>query len=556
MSISLGINRTTDASIALISGSSAPLLLRKERITRKKHDRGALGDMASYSNWLSCRDPIDVVVECFSADRERSLREQYWKEVAETFSIGPDTKRVEISHHYAHALLADLAGVERAAVLVADHHGSPINLITDSPISADHEGQGPVEVISTFLFDKARLKSLSRQSWDMEDATLGGLGAFYSAVTDVLFPGKGYGYEGVVMGLAPFGDRKRLNLPRLSVSGASVATPPGWLELLYDKSATKRFSLRDGSMRAAADLAAAAQWVFEEALLEVASNLKSLADTETLVYVGGCALNCSANGRLINEGPFKSVFIPPACDDAGTALGCAIYGRKLVDPTSCIERIETDFSGPFHICDERQIREACMRAGHEVLAPPNLAAEVAARIERGATVAMWQGRSEFGPRALGNRSILADPRFEVSKWYINSKIKGRQWFRPLAPMVLEHEAGRIFGGGGDSRFMTQKRSVRPEYVKKLQAVTHIDESSRIQTVTREQNDLIYRIICEYDKLTGIPVILNTSLNGTDEPIVESPKEALDLFERSPIHHLVIPPLLISKRPALPSMYSS
>jgi carbamoyltransferase len=197
-----------------------------------------------------------------------------------------------------------------------------------------------------------------------------------------------------------------------------------------------------------------------------------------------------------------------------------------------------------------KLRDIAVSFGFQVTTPERLSREIAHLLNFGETVALFQGRSESGSRALGNRSIVADPRRDSTRWHINFNIKGREWFRPLAPVVLLEKIGLICSTIEPSPYMLFKHNILPEWRRRLGAVTHIDGSARPQTVSRGQNELLYDIICWFEKMTGVPVLLNTSFNGKGEPIVESADDALSTFLRLPIDHLAIGPILISKKPPL------
>jgi carbamoyltransferase len=404
---------------------------------------------------------------------------------------------------------------------------------------------------------------IGKQLWDRDDLRLVGLGMFYFLLTQAIFPGEGN--EGKVMGLAPHGDAHAPGLPPLEVDAGQVHIPPAWNTALKDR---ERFRYGQPGVAFAdcANLAAAGQRAFEEAILQVARWLHAETGLDNLCFAGGTALNCSANERLLRETPFRQVFIPPAPGDAGTALGCALYGLTDLAGASDAYRWTHDYLGPVPQRQdiETALREAALRetALHDgddlrVAHLPDgeaLRSRMLDLLCDGRVLALYQGGSEFGPRALGHRSILADPRRADMRDWINAQVKGREWFRPLAPAVLAERAADWFDVPGPSPFMQFAAPVRPAMASRIPACTHVDGSARLQTVGLEDDPLLRRLLTGFEARTGVPVLLNTSFNGKDEPIVETPDEALASFRRMPLHALAMPPFLITKRtePGLPA----
>jgi carbamoyltransferase len=581
----LGINRTQDASITVMSGSRLICSIQKERLTRHKHHWGKLDDVKSiYARSLSClREPIDVLVECFSSDRERENLPAYERELEETLRFAPGCRKARISHHLAHLYsVFHPSPFEEAAVMVVDGQGSPVRELTEHWSGAAETPSHWREVSSFYRADRERIDCLGKQLWDCDDGRLVGLGMFYFLLTQAIFPGEGN--EGKVMGLAPHGNADALRLPPLEVDGPTVTIPSQWREILHERErfryAGSRPPIGSGrrtgigttigggggggggggddntGFRDTANLAAAGQRAFEEALLEVARWLHAETQADDLCFAGGTALNCCANDRLLRETPFRRVFIPPAPSDAGTSLGCAIYGLTELGGKPCGYRWEHDFLGPEPSAAEIEAAtEAATRGADDLIVerPANLAARIAELLAATKVVALFQGRSEFGPRALGHRSILGDPRFDFVRDGINAKVKGREWFRPLAPIVLLEHADRFFDIRRPSPFMQFAAPVLPEAAERIPAVTHVDGTARLQTVGKRDDPLLRAVLERFAARTGVPVLLNKSFNGKDEPIVESPAQAIESFRSTPMHALAMPPFLIRKRiePELP-----
>jgi carbamoyltransferase len=544
----LGINRTQDASLCLMHGSRVVFSVQKERLTRKKHHWGRLGDLRDvYARALPLLDrPIDVLVESYSSDREIERLDAYEQELREVLPLASDCRRARISHHLSHLYsVFHPSPFDAAAVMIVDGQGSPVSQLTESWAGASQCEPHWREVSSFYRADRAKVECLDKQLWNCDDGRLVGLGMFYFLLTQTMFPGEGN--EGKVMGLAPHGDPRALGLPPLEIDGPRVFIPERWRELLREK---KRFRYAgDGDpqrFRDTADLAAAGQRAFEDALLEVARWLHRQTGASNLCFAGGTALNCSANDRLLRESPFERVFIPPAPSDAGTSLGCAIYGLTQVAGADLAWRWQNDYLGP---PPPSGAIEAAVRAAGDLLVerPADLVGRVVDLLEQSKVVAVYQGGSEFGPRALGHRSILGDPRRGIVRDWINAKVKQREWFRPLAPIVLLEHADRFFDIRRPSPFMQFAAPVHREAADVIPAVTHVDCTARLQTVAADDDPLLRRLLEAFQARTGVPVLLNTSFNRREEPIVETPEEALETFRRTPMHALAMPPFLLRKR---------
>ncbi|MFQ5458401.1 MAG: carbamoyltransferase [Myxococcota bacterium] len=298
------------------------------------------------------------------------------------------------------------------------------------------------------------------------------------------------------------------------------------------------------------DISASVQKVTEEVVLRMARHLHAETGQENLCMAGGVALNCVANGRLQREGPFKRIFVQPAAGDAGGAVGVAsfIYHQLLDNPRTWVW--PHAYWGPAYSTDE--IRAYLQKSDikcHE-LERDALLRKTASLIAGQNVVGWFQGRMEFGPRSLGNRSILADARNPDNKDVVNLKIKFRESFRPFAPSVLADRCSEYFELQGESPYMLIVDQVKPEK-RTIPSVTHADGSARIQTVTREQNPLFHDLIKAFDGETGCPVIINTSFNVRGEPIVCTPADAYLCFMRTNMDYLVLDRFLLDKKEMKP-----
>jgi carbamoyltransferase len=411
------------------------------------------------------------------------------------------------------------------------------------------------------------------------------LGLYYTAVTQYLGFLK-FGDEYKVMGLAAYGQPEQLDVFRDVVKFHSNGHANGfrlgldyfvhhrtgpemsWAEADKTPSLGKLFSgemvRRLGPARAPEqaveqrhrNLAASLQARLEEVYLGMLRKLAERTRLKSVCLAGGVAFNCVANGKIFENTPFEQVYVQPAAGDAGLAIGAAYYvwHQKLGKPRSFV--MDHAYWGPEY--SRSEINTAINKSGlpHngyvvEELNEEALAKRAAKIVAEGKILGWFQGRAEWGPRALGNRSIVADPRRPDMKDILNRRIKHREIFRPFAPSILAEKTGEWFEKSYASPFMTLAYAVRPEKRAQIPAPTHVDGTGRLQTVTREANPRYWRLIREFEELTGVPVVLNTSFND-NEPIVCQPAEALDCFQRTKMDALVSGDFLISRNTTDPS----
>jgi carbamoyltransferase len=263
---------------------------------------------------------------------------------------------------------------------------------------------------------------------------------------------------------------------------------------------------------------------------------------------GGVALNCVANGRVAREAGFENVWIQPAAGDDGIAIGCAYYGwleilkqrRDFVMDHSYVGKRYSDKDAAV------ELKKFLVRVQVDAVKSENVCRDTAKLLADQKVIGWFQDRSEFGPRALGNRSLIADPRKPEMKDILNSRVKHRQAFRPFAPIVLAERMKEVFEGDEDSPFMLIAKPVRPEWRDKIPAIVHVDGTARVQTVREATNPMLYRLLKEFEALTGVPVLINTSFNIKGEPIVETPQDAVNCFLTTGVDHLVIHDTIVSK----------
>ena len=304
------------------------------------------------------------------------------------------------------------------------------------------------------------------------------------------------------------------------------------------------------------DVARSAQVVLEEILLEKAAWLHDQVGSPRLCMAGGVALNCVANGRILREGPFEELFVQPAATDAGAALGAAtIAHRRLTGGRPSAERLDHVFLGPAYSSGEIRALLAGSQVKVQVLSDEAaLADHVADRLARGEVVGWFHGAMEFGPRALGGRSILADPRNPAMRDRVNAFVKKREAFRPFAPAVIAERAREHFDLDHDAPFMLETCQVRSPL--DLPAITHVDGSARPQTVHAGTNPRFHALLQAFERRTGCPILLNTSFNLRGEPIVCTPVDALLCFVRSDLDCLVLEDVVLDRRDVPPAWIES
>ena len=395
------------------------------------------------------------------------------------------------------------------------------------------------------------------------------LGSFYTMICEFIGY-RQYGDEGKIMGLAPYGNDtlcERLadvisfrngtfNLDRsffkpLGSNQGMRVMPDGRVRLArhFSERMVKAFGAPrepDGELtQREIDLAYAMQRRFEDVFLHLLNQLFERTECEELVMAGGCALNSVANGKLFARTPFRRTWIQPAAGDEGLAIGAALhtYHAVLNQPRRFV--MKNSYLGPEF--SEERIESDLKRAKlhYRKLEREPLLDCVAEQIAAEKVVGWFQGRMEWGPRALGNRSILAHPGFPGMKDVLNARIKQREWFRPFAPSILEERQGEYFEHDHPSPFMLHVYKIRADKRAQLSAVNHVDDTGRLQSVNREENPLYYELIRCFERKTGIPVLLNTSFNE-NEPIVCGPEEAIDCFRRTRMDVLAIGPYLSEK----------
>ncbi|MBB5469619.1 carbamoyltransferase [Paraburkholderia sp. CI2] len=447
------------------------------------------------------------------------------------FGTEVDPSRVSfVSHHLAHAVSAfAMSGFEQSLILAVDGGGDFL-----SGLLALGSGT-EITQLATF-------------------AEHNSLGLFY--LETIRYLGYGLFDEYKVMGLAPYGD---------------PAPYRGLFEQFYQLSANGEYRvyldrigptlLRSIQVRRKGmpftqqhrDVGASLQEALERIVFHILRHHREVTGMKRLCIAGGVAHNCTMNGKLLYSGLFEDIFVQPAAHDAGCALGAALMMSNDFGRPAPRERLQEVYWGPDLGSDLVVEQELNAWAGHlDVERSDDVAGRAADWMANGAVIGWVQGRSEFGPRALGNRSILADPRPVANKDRINAMVKKREGYRPFAPSVLEDDAREFFDlpeGTREFPFMNFVVRVRDSKRALLGAITHIDGTARLQTVSRKTNPAYWEVINAFKKRTGIPILLNTSFNNNAEPIVDSVADAIATFLTTELDGLVVGPFLVKKRPA-------
>ncbi|AZQ74794.1 carbamoyltransferase [Streptomyces luteoverticillatus] len=462
--------------------------------------------LARPADAMGLDDPWDGLRQTYAREAPRFLADALPGLAAEQVRFVP--------HHVAHAASAALAGPDRdSAVLVLDGRGE-----CASHLAGVYRG-GELEVLA---------------AQDLPSS----LGLVYEELTEHLgFLRSSDEYK--VMALAAFGKPRFLPELRTHIhatgDGGFLARAVPW-EALTEPRAAGREWTQDH-----ADLAASTQACLEEVLLDLARWLHGRTGAGTLALAGGVALNCVANTRLAVEGPFRRVWVQPAAGDAGTALGGALQleadGGLLPTPMKGAD-LGREWS-------DEELRGWLERARVPYERPPDIAEAVARELARDGIVAWFQGRSEYGPRALGHRSLLAHPGHVANLERLNH-VKGREEFRPVAPMVAADRAAEIFEGPLPSPYMLFVHRVTRPWRDRIPAVVHVDGTARIQTVDPAREPLVARMLAAFERRTGLPVVVNTSLNTAGRPMVDDPRDALECFGSAPVDLLALGPYAVRR----------
>jgi carbamoyltransferase len=573
----LGINAYHgDASAALVVDGVLVAAVEEERFTRLKHDTSFPHSSIAWCLQEAGLGPEDIDHFALSRDPKanlgkrlsHALLDRAGRQVATrrasnlkkilnakhtlAAGLGLDVRALKAKPHFVEHHLAHIASsfyvspFERAAVLSIDGFGDMI-----SAMWGIGEG-GALKIMGEVAFPHS-------------------LGVYYTAVTQFLgFPK--YGDEYKVMGLASYGEpiyleefrkivhssglgydlgldyfRHHMEGAAMTWDGGSPELPPLWgdgMQQLLGPARRPDQALEDKHR----DIAASLQVRLEEVVLGMLRELHTKTGVDALCMAGGVALNCVTNGKIFDETPFRDLYIQPAAHDGGTSVGAAYYVYHHQPGARRAFVMEHAYYGPSF--NEGRMRASLDAAGvpYEELPVDAVIARAADVLADGGIVGWYQGALEFGPRALGNRSILADPRRQDMQDVLNRRIKHREPFRPFAPAILEERTGEYFEKDYPSPFMLLTYAVRPEMRDRIPAPTHVDGTGRLQTVRRDQNERYYDLISAFADRTGVPVLLNTSFNE-NEPICCTPEEAVETFTRTRMDLLALGQCVATKQPS-------
>lgn len=581
-----------DTGAALISNEGI-VAIAEERLNRVKHSFDMFPKLSieyclKHFN-LKPKDIDLVVIDQTDLRSVVKTEEIFRRHTNGTFS---NVRVVVINHHLAHAASAFYCSpFQKSAVLVSDGAGEKFKM---------RSGIYGAETETLYQASGTKIEEIKKTLHIREGKFFPytfGIGKLYSFFSDV-YLGFGKYNEGKMMGLAPYGDdsflkqfpvgnfmkevdgvlycNSRVVYPhRITTQNLSPARIFYWL--LYKtriffkkmnvvarissrgteevgskifKTVTLPKPPRDKSGKLPdsyyASVAYAAQYIFERFSVALASQLKKITGSSVLCVAGGCGLNIDANMKFLTECRYDDVFIQPGCSDTGIALGCALYGyHSVFEKERFYEMKNASLGRPY---TEEEVVLALDKFKNKVVfkKSSNVAKETAQFIAEGKIIGWVQGGSEYGPRALGNRSIIVDARDKEMKNTLNNRVKHREAWRPFAASVLRENVNDYFELDRESPFMLLAAPVREDKKSIIPSVVHVDGTCRIQTVTKEANGSYYELIRAFGEITGVPLVLNTSFNLGGDPIVETPEDALDTFTRTDIDYLIIEDYIIGK----------
>lgn len=552
--ICVGIHIGHDRSVSVVENGVLIGHLAEERLDRNKHSRSvafprrsldvllrslgcSLGEVAAFGITYAFVD-----MNTLGANLAEDFRAEFHLPNAEVFCMG---------HHLAHAYSTFFTSPFReAAILVADGAGDLVDgrLEAETAYRASSASMVPIwsrrqDLPSSSVERRNFFRMPYMGDWDRAKQI--SFARKYEQFTYAL--DFGWGQSGKTMGLAAWGEA-------LFPPPAHAMSPPHFPLSIADMMAELE-ALRQASglsfghfiRERGKDIAATAQIAVERMVIAVCQHIRDLCPSDNLCLAGGLFLNCVLNHKIVREAGFKNIHIVPACGDDGQSIGAAYFaceksgGKPIPMPAS-------PYQGPSYGPRAAMAAVEATRWGSEalVLEDEPLIAEMVARLKEGKTVGLFRGRSEMGPRALGHRSILANPGDAHMHIHVNRYIKNREDFRPLAPMVRWEDQFSIFDLAAPSPHMLLTANVRQEWKGKIPAVTHVDGSARVQAIRQEDEPFLHRLLTVMGEETGIPVLMNTSLNGRGEPIAETPAEALSMLHRSNLDTVVVENVLVDR----------
>ena len=564
--IVLGLNCAHDAAAAVAIGGTLRAAISEERLTRIKHAAGFPHRAVAYCLKEAGLNPetarIDrIVINQFPPATFERLARQCFAEGA----VGAVVSNP--SHHYLHACYAEIFTDRRPLVILvvdgcgytyAEHQRQGSPLLGPAPPNPDMW-----EALTAYFVDERGSISLLMKEWgewrEPWAARFPSLGHMYGLAAEHVFGS--WVHAGKLMGLSAFGNPGSFSpKPIVTLTDRGVEIDTDWLL----DAPSVRFQEKLEHVPVARDIAAKVQAELERAMMHLCRLLRERSGCDTICLTGGVALNSVFNGRLVREGPFEHVVVTPGCSDAGTAIGAAAFGYKTLTGRRLQLRSDMEFLGREYREDDihAALRE-CPGVRFQQCDDP--LADVVRDLTSGKIIGWFDGRAEFGPRALGHRSILADPRVPGLKDRLNSRVKFRESFRPYAAAVLEEQCSAWFQQAVDSPHMLMVATVRPERRELIPAVLHVDDTCRLQTVGKNYPGSLRELLERFFAATATPLVLNTSLNVRGQPIAETPRDALDCLVKSGLDVLYLGrfrvesirmswPELIASRPVAAGAY--
>ena len=553
----LGFSVGHDKGAVIIENGKVVIGITQERLSRIKHDGAYQGGILPVESINYCLNNLgitysDIDLYVYSTTEEVDDVESQFKKAYPKL----DKSILKfLPHHLAHAYSSFFSsGLDEAAVIVADASGSIITYKNKTHLWYEPEefnlntDEDWTEGISIFHFKKNEYTEVYKKwikspvPWNTLNVDDVSVGTVYSAgsLQLVFEPNERTWPAGKLMGLASYADKNIVDEAPLYIEEREndifIPNKPIYPKVTW---ASDFFSR--------ACVAGIYQREQERASLILANMAKNLTGSKNVCTAGGSFLNCNSNEKILNSGLFEKCFFIPPADDSGIPLGCAWYAYQQLTDIEHVNMISPYFGKKYAEIDiVSSLNEESSLTFQKFDNFDELIDTVSYWLTQNRVIGWFQGGSEIGPRALGNRSILASPIQPWMSGHINMDIKKREWYRPFAPAVLFEHQSEIFESDVYSPHMLVTTSVKPEWRTKIPAVTHVDNSARHQSVTEENNPKFYKLIQSFYNKTGVPVLLNTSFNGPKEPIVETPKEAIKTFLDQNINFLVIENYLISR----------
>jgi len=547
----LGIHPGHNSSAAVVSDGKLVYYLEEERLSRMKRDGNPFRAMID----ICSKYKIDELIIGGTGD-PRETEELPWtletsyKALVRKFNPKVKVTNMNYEHHYLHASIAFYnSGFNKASILIIDGAGSYQYINKIGGFECETIGEG----------NQTQLYYLYKSLWSPDTYTsdtynlnnLVTITKAYEAVTQYL------GWEGIeggkTMGLAPYG-KQNINIPKLFKKGRGnkdvfIPSYPScaYIDLknnpIFQRNHNPQEWHADPSKltEIEADLAWQIQNDTQEEVAKLIEKSVELTGNKQICIAGGYGLNCVTNYWLKKRFPDLEIYHEAISHDGGTAIGAAYLGWKNYSPQTKFNRQTSIYYGPQYTTNQYLItlKSYNIMFNQYKITPE----QVAKLISERNIVTIFQGRSEAGPRALGNRSILYDPTDPNGKDYVN-KVKNREWFRPFAGSVLQEKSHEWFDMAGleESPFMMYAMDVWPDKQDQIKAITHVDGTCRIQTVTKEQNPHYYKLIQEFEKITGVPILFNTSFNLAGDPLVETIEDALETMLKSDMKYMYVPEL--------------